>query len=235
MIGAAVLIAIGILAGQFFPTSFREWVRGVAGKARGLVLGAAPAPVSEIRASAHNVDLSQSDHSPEVRPTPPNKNIQIGRALANVAGFLWRWKWAIIAALIFTLLVGLMRGCAGPLDFGKSRGQIALERELAEANAEVRKHERDLSDFATGLAERTYRDRDRAAAAVENAEQELSNAVEQDDFDAMYRAYRAGYDGPNGVWAQPSGDDRPNPAPSRSDGMHSAGAGSGREFAAYSI
>jgi hypothetical protein len=27
MIGAAVLIAIGIIAGQFFPNQFREWVR----------------------------------------------------------------------------------------------------------------------------------------------------------------------------------------------------------------
>lgn len=122
----------GIIVGQFFPNQFREWVRGVAGKARGLVLGAAPASKVSMGISA------EIPAGNEVRPTPPNKNIEIGRALANLASFLWRWKWAILVVCFFSLAVGLMRGCAGPLDFGKSRGQIALERELAEGEVEVR-------------------------------------------------------------------------------------------------
>lgn len=167
----------GIIAGQFFPDQFREWVRALAGKARGLVLGAAPASVSEIRASAHNADLSQSDHSAEVRPSPPNKPIVFGRALSNLAGFLWRWKWAILVLCFFILAVGLMRGCAGPLDFGKSRGQIALERELAEQEVrtqeQLRKRDAAIAEIrsqtAVQLAQirlESQRGRDAIAAAT---------------------------------------------------------------------
>ena len=166
MIGAAILIAIGILAGQFFPLKFRERVRALAGKARDMAFGSRPARNSNSTNSSaapgkdqppqavsaeFKPDIRPDIPAPvppgifaeipvgnEVRPTPPNKNIEIGRALANLASFLWRWKWAILVVCFFSLAVGLMRGCAGPLDFGKSRGQIALERELAEGEVEVR-------------------------------------------------------------------------------------------------
>jgi hypothetical protein len=237
----------GIIAGQFFPDQFRERVRGVAGKARDAVFGLRPAPEfvtqsaksadglqseqnqhsnaqnrnAQTRASDHNVDLSPSDHSSEVRPVRPNKPIQIGRALANLASFLWRWKWAILVVCFFSLAVGLMRGCAGPLDFGKSRGQIALERELAEANAAVKEHEARLAELSRDLAVNTERDRARRAAAIAEAEQDISNAESQVDPDALYDAYERGYLCLLDPSACPGGGD---PAPRRVAPMRGAGA-----------
>lgn len=69
---------------------------------------------------------------------PVEKPVAVGRALANIARFIWRWKWAILVVLLFFLGFGWMRGCAPSLgDFGKSKGEIALERDIAINRADV--------------------------------------------------------------------------------------------------
>lgn len=135
-------------------------MRGALGAARDGVLGKPTAPartITEIAASTSspkNTPKSQVDdtniveNQRAVKVDQPAKNLDrkqpsIGTALKNVGGFfLAAFAWCCknpvaaigLALLILFLLMG--RGCS-PFEFGKSKGELRLERELAEANARV--------------------------------------------------------------------------------------------------
>lgn len=54
----------------------------------------------------------------------------------NLAGFLWRWKWAILVLALFLSLGSMLKSCVPFGDIGKSKGEIARERDRAEATLE---------------------------------------------------------------------------------------------------
>ena len=137
---------------------------------------------------------------------PMQGSIQASAVLA----FLWKAKWAILLLLLFVFGVGALRGCV-PFDFAKSRDTLRAERNAERLNTEVAKHEADLGALSAELAERSQTRARRADAIVAQADQDLEDAVSQDDFDALYRAYRNGYDG---LWD----DLRPSYSPDPSEG-----------------
>jgi hypothetical protein len=201
MIGAAVLIALGIIAGQFFPTSFREWVRAVAGKARDAAFGSRPARAANVLSSKEDRSPARAESVPdtgrdEVRPSPPNKPIEAVKGflagVGNAATFVVKHPVLFIglALVAFWLIAG--SSCAR-LPFGKSADALRMERELAEANAAVKEHEARLAELSRDLAVNTERDRARRAEALAEAEQDISNAESQVDPDALFDAYERGY------------------------------------------
>lgn len=230
------MLLFGIVLGFALATTFIDvtlWVRGVAGKARGLVLGAAP---------ASNVPPSKEDSSPastafvpdkgrdKVSPSPPNKPIErhrfwtavsaFGRGIANVIGFALKHPVLLIgiALVAFWLIAG--SSCAR-LPFGKSNDALRIERELAEANATVRAHEARLAELSRDLAVNTERDRNRRAQVVAQTEQEIENAAAQVDPFALSDAYERGYVCMLDASACAS---RSDPAPSRSAPVRGASA-----------
>lgn len=128
-----------------------------------------------------------------------------------VLAFLWKAKWAILFLLLFVFGVGALRGCV-PFDFAKSRDTLRAERNAERLNTEVAKHEADLGALSAELAERSQTRARRADAIVAQADQDLEDAVSQDDFDALYRAYRNGYDG---LWDDLRPSDSPDPSEGR--------------------
>lgn len=122
-----------------------NWVRGAAGKARDAVLGLRPvASVGD--------NLSRT----EVSPPPANKPISAGKAIANVLGFFggllaWMAKNPVLAIGLVVLAAFLLFGAPSCSPFGKSKGELRLEREIADA--ELRTQE-------------TLRERDEAIAAI---------------------------------------------------------------------
>lgn len=224
---SVVALFIGVIIGCLLPVKVQGWVRGVAGKARGLVLGAAP---------ASNVPSSKEDSSPastafipdkgrdEVSPSPPNKPIEAIKGflagVGNMASFVIRHPVLLIgiALVAFWLIAG--SSCAR-LPFGKSNDALRIERELAEANATVKAHEARLAELSRDLAVNTERDRNRRAQVVAQTEQEIENAAAQVDPFALSDAYERGYVCMLDASACAS---RSDPAPSRSAPVRGASA-----------
>lgn len=183
---------------------------------------AAPAPsqVSEPAKTEHETPAHVSEtpetERDEVRPEPRKFRID----WSALGAFLWKAKWLLLALVLFVVVVGTMRGCAPPF-WGKSRDTLRAELKEARQSGEVLAHEADIARKAATLAERTHTETARTHAAVNRADEELENAVSADDFDALYRAYRFGYDGPDGVWNNSVRPDRGNPAPGGFAPMHS--------------
>lgn len=129
-------LVIGFLGGWCVPTQFKTWVLGAGRAARDRVLRS-PAP-----------------DAPPVTVAQASKNVITG--LARICAFCWRYKLALLALAIFIMGASVLRGCSIPFaDIGKSRGQIALEREIAEGEVETQKtiNKRDgaLDDLADEL------------------------------------------------------------------------------------
>jgi len=232
VIGAAVLIAIGIIAGQFFPLKFREWVRALAGKARGLVLGAAPASNLRYNVGASSAAPTGDNPSPvEVRPAPPNKPIKgFLSGLMNIGLFVVKNPLLIagcfIVIAIFMLATGAIRLPFG--DWGKSRDTLRAERDGERINAAVAKNERDLAAYALELADRTHGRTQAANQAVIDGQQDLANAVAnlppmvgEEHFADLQRRYADAYER---VLRAAGFEGEPNPDPRRSAPLRSAPA-----------
>ena len=162
--------------GKLFPL-----VRGAAGKARDAVFGAAPARTLT-----------------EVSPPPANKTISAGKAIANILAFFggllaWMAKNPMLAIGLVVLAGFLLFGAPSCSPFGKSRGELRLEREIAEMSATVREHEAHLGELSRDLAVNTERDRTRRTQVITQAQQEIEDATVQVDAEAQYRAYVRGY------------------------------------------
>ena len=177
---------------------------------------------------------SHKDHyEPDIQPdtnlgqftqTPPKPPITAGKAVANVLGFFggllaWMAKNPIVA-IGLVLLVCLM-AFGLPFGLGKSKGELRLERELAEANARVAEHEARLGEIARDLAVNTERDRTRRTQVITQAQQEIEDATAQVDPDAQYSAYIRGYLCLLDAGACAS---RSDPAPAGTDPVRSPGA-----------
>lgn len=70
--------------------------------------------------------------------------------VASVFAFFWRWKAAFLILAIFITGVSLMRGCA-PI-IGKSKGELRLEREIAEGETEIRDKVIERNDDLSRIA-----------------------------------------------------------------------------------
>lgn len=207
-----LLIGVGlyIVADAFFDVSEKisRWVRGTWGRVSGAVFGRPPARAVAV--------TKISPEAPAVTETA-RPRIDFGRAVANVTGFvtglvgfLVRYWKPIALVLLALFILGLMRGCSLPFDWGKSKGELRLERELAEANTRLAQHETRLSELSRDLAVNSERDRSRVSTIISQANEDIDNAVEAVDPEQLYRVYRDAYDS---VWLDLSPTREPNSAP----------------------
>lgn len=218
IIACIACFVLGDLKGQ----GKLNWVRGAAGKARDVAFGPRPAARADDSATAQTEMAS-----PEVSPTPPKNPIRAWKAIGNILAFFggllaWAAKnpVAVIALIVLALWLTVGASCAGP--FGKSRGELRLERELAEANARVAEHEARLGQIARDLAVNTERDRTRRTQVIAQAEQEIEDAAAQVDPRALSDAYESRY---LCVLDPSTCAGGANPAPSGPAPMRGAGAG----------
>lgn len=149
IIACIACFVLGDLKGQ----GKLNWVRGAAGKARGVVLGSRPAPRAPTTANSAAVEVS---------PTPPKNPIRAGQALKNILGFFvgligWAAKnpVAVLALAVLALWLTVGASCSGP--FGKSRDALRLERELAEREAQFQETLRERDEAITAIRTETAR------------------------------------------------------------------------------
>jgi hypothetical protein len=149
IIACIACFVLGDLKGQ----GKLNWVRGAAGKARGVVLGSRPAPRAPTTANSAAVEVS---------PTPPKNPIRAGQALKNILGFFvgligWAAKnpVAVLALAVLALWLTVGASCSGP--FGKSRDALRLEREIAEREAQFQETLRERDEAITAIRTETAR------------------------------------------------------------------------------
>lgn len=180
IIACIACFVLGDLKGQ----GKLNWVRGAAGKARGVVLGSRPAPRAPTTANSAAVEVS---------PTPPKNPIRAGQALKNILAFFvgligWAAKnpVAVLALAVLALWLTVGASCAGP--FGKSRGELRLEREIAEREAQFQETLRERDEAITAIRTETartlqqirlesQRGHDAIAAATPEHEEEIDPAL----------------------------------------------------------
>lgn len=195
------LIACGFcfVAGQLHGQGkLIPWVRGAAGKARGVVFGLRPAP-SAAKTTTIRGDLGENPENTsyvsrlEVSPTPPKNPIRAGQALKNILGFFvgligWAAKnpVAVLALAVLALWLTVGASCSGP--FGKSRDALRLEREIAEREAQFQETLRERDEAITAIRTETartlqqirlesQRGHDAIAAATPEHEEEIDPAL----------------------------------------------------------
>lgn len=117
-------------------------------------------------------------------------------AIGSVVSFLLRY-WQPIA-LIVVVFVAWQIG-------SKFVGMFRPDRESARVRIEtqVARTETKIATQAIESAERTHIITREVVRIVEQADSEISNAVEDNDFAQLYRAYRDGYER---VWDNGAGD-----------------------------
>ena len=149
IIACIACFVLGDLKGQ----GKLNWVRGAAGKARGVVLGSRPAPRAPTTANSAAVEVS---------PTPPKNPIRAWKAIGNILAFFggllaWAAKnpVAVLALAVLALWLTVGASCAGP--FGKSRGELRLEREIAEREAQFQETLRERDEAITAIRTETAR------------------------------------------------------------------------------
>ncbi len=233
-----LLLLVSLVAVTFFiPLSWLAWVRGAAGRLWGRVAGrarasqpSAPEPAPEAPSAPAGVNLWRA----EVMATSANKpildapaqpsggrSVSWGRALANLGGFIWRYKWALLVLVIFIFGVSVLRGCTPGLPGFKSKADLRAELREARAENEARKTEALIAEYAGRRGDETQARERRIERAVSQGQREIEHASTQDDFDALYRAYAGAY---GRVWndSPDPGDD--DPASRGSERVRSPGA-----------
>lgn len=213
-------LAAGIIAGQFFPNQFREWVRALAGKARDAAFGSRPASKVSMGISAE-IPVGN-----EVRPSPPNKPIEAVKGflagVGKMAAFVVKHPVLLfgLALVAFWLIAG--SSCAR-LPFGKSADTLRAERDAERINSAVAKNERDVAAFALEIAERTHARTNAANQAVIEGQQELADVVAnlppmvgQEHFADLQRRYADAYER---VLRAAGFEGEPDPSPPRSEPM----------------
>lgn len=199
----------GVIACCFIPDKYQGWVRGAWAALWGRGRTRAPAPSSptaELLAAANEA----------TRPAPRGPTLlEMGANLLRFFGGCLAWcarnPIAAIAVVLLVLFVIFGRSCS-PFDWGKSKGELRLEREIARMDATIAQHEARLADVSRDLAVNTERDRARRSDTITNTEREIDDAAAQVDADALYDAYARGY-----LCVLDAGacTDRPDPAPGR--------------------
>lgn len=181
--------------GKLFP-----WVRGAAGKARELALGVAPArtprqaslaPTPTPNEAMGDLMGDPAEKPIEVSPTPPKNPIRAGQALKNILAFIggllaWMAKNPIVAIGLVLLACLLVFGL--PFGLGKSKGELRLEREIAEREAQFQETLRERDEAITAIRTETartlqqirlesQRGHDAIAAATPEHEEEIDPAL----------------------------------------------------------
>lgn len=211
-----------ILLGAYNSNRLKKWVRDGVGWARGRVFARAPA----VNTLAAEVPFVASLSSPPMDEHPKNEgfarqNIPWGRALSNIASFFagvfaWALKHPILT--LGLILLALYMAFGLPFGFGKSRGELRLERDLARAETEIAQHETNVASRGTVLAERTLNDARRRDRIIEEAKEDIDDAVSQADFDALHNLYAERY---RELWHDYSSAGEPDPPARRSDPVRS--------------
>ena len=188
IIACIACFVLGDLKGQ----GKLNWVRGAAGKARDVAFGLRPA------AAAGHIEPAKADNGShmaqsEVSPTPPKNPIRAGQAVKNILAFFggllaWAAKnpVAVLALAVLALWLTVGASCAGP--FGKSRGELRLEREIAEREAQFQETLRERDEAITAIRTETartlqqirlesQRGHDAIAAATPEHEEEIDPAL----------------------------------------------------------
>ena len=222
IIACIACFVLGDLKGQ----GKLNWVRGAAGKARDVAFGLRPA------AAAGHIEPAKADNGShmaqsEVSPTPPKNPIRAGQAAKNILAFLggllaWMAKNPVLAIGLVLLAAFLLLGPPSCSPFGKSRGELRLEREIAEARAEVHQLEARMGELSRDLAVNTERDRTRRSQVITQAQQEIEHAAAQVDPEALGAAYERRYLCVLDASTCPGSAD---PAPSGPPAVRGAGAG----------
>ena len=127
----------------------------------------------------------------EVSPTPPKNPIRAGQALKNILAFIggllaWMAKNPIVAIGLVLLACLLVFGL--PFGLGKSKGELRLEREIAEREAQFQETLRERDEAITAIRTETartlqqirlesQRGHDAIAAATPEHEEEIDPAL----------------------------------------------------------
>lgn len=211
MLGLIFGVLAGLILGQFLPIQVRSWAWGLADWVRGRFTRSAPAVVtknakSDIRlqneryqrveppGNPGGLNLQNARSSSEVSPPPPNKPIRWGKAIANIGSFIWRWKWALLVLVLFIAFSAWRAGAWSPFDlFGPSKAELRFEAAAARAEAAARQAEAALAGFAAERAEQTHRAERRVSQAVSQAQQDITDAAQAIDPDALYGVYADAY------------------------------------------
>jgi hypothetical protein len=206
------LLVAYVIADGFFDLSnkIRSWARPLWRAAWGAVVGGArkrAAPAAPVTGHVGTASADSGSHMDQSAPvqTPPNNPIRLP-SIAAVFAWFWKWKAPILALAAFLFVFSLMRGCSIPF-IGKSRDTLQAELKVERANVAVAEHEARLAQRAGELALETEQDARRVDRVIAQAEQEIEDAVEADDFDRLYDAYRRAY---GSVWDD-LGEGRPDP------------------------
>jgi len=200
---------------RFIRFGALPWIRG----AWGAVWGRRSVIRESRKTEAAPAVENFNDVVEDAPATGPHQGPVRALSVSAVLAFLWKARWLILILLAFIFAVGLMRGCT-PI-WAKSRDTLRAELKEARITETVTAHEAGVATKAIVLAEETHRDRTRREAVIAQAEQEIEDAVSQDDFDRLYRAYALGY---CGLLDHPECEDRPDPSPSGPPGLRSAPA-----------
>ena len=206
MILWALFLAAGFIAGTLAPDPLRNWVRGAAGWVRVRALGARPA------SARADTLLAGAD---AVAPAPPNV-VQIA---GKVCAFLWHWRGPIAALLLFCFAWGLLRPVMAfvTCPFVNAPWCVSARAEQSErVNTQVAQHETHVAVVGGELAERTHRDAARRNQIIAQANQDISDAVDQADFDRLRSAYDRAY----GLVWNDLVENEPDPPPRGSSGVH---------------
>ena len=157
IIACIACFVLGDLKGQ----GKLNWVRGAAGKARDVAFGLRPA------AAAGHIEPAKADNGShmaqsEVSPTPPKNPIRAGQAVKNIVGFLagliaWIARNPVLAVGLIVLALFLLLGPPSCSPFGKSRGELRLEREIAQREAQFQETLRERDEAITEIRTETAR------------------------------------------------------------------------------
>lgn len=125
---------------------------------------------------------------------------------------------AVVFAVAIPLIIGMGAGLGQCV---KEQGRNEVRLEEARKDKVVAQHETNVATRATELAEETHQDRERVRVVIDRAEEELEDAVSQEDFDRLYSVYVSGY---CGVFNDPGCADSPDPAPAGIDPVRRSNA-----------
>lgn len=206
MIVAIFYLIVGALIGAYNSNRIKQWAGGVAGWVRVRALGARPA------SARADTLLAGAD---AVAPAPPNV-VQIA---GKVCAFLWHWRGPIAALLLFCFAWGLLRPVMAfvTCPFVNAPWCVSARAEQSErVNTQVAQHETHVAVVGGELAERTHRDAARRNQIIAQANQDISDAVDQADFDRLRSAYDRAY----GLVWNDLVENEPDPPPRGSSGVH---------------
>lgn len=176
LVGLGLIFWFGLLCGVALCAAFPPLPVGV----RSLVLGL------RSRAVTSNLAPQSRQRQDNLAPTTAQSEAmgsrKLGRAVANIARFLWRWKWALLVVAFFFFGVGLLRGCVPSIgDLGKSRGEIALERELAQAETELQEAVNARDAIIAQAAQEAAIHRAQISVLLDQGRQDIEAATPDDE------------------------------------------------------